>query len=101
MDAEISVLIDSMFSPENYGDFDCNIVSKALNDVITALPSRAKEVFTLRRENGLSNKEVADRLGVSVKAVEKQMTIALKRIKQALVHKGIPFILLLLQFILH
>jgi RNA polymerase sigma-70 factor (family 1) len=48
---------------------------------ISALPERCKEVFVLSRKEYLSNKEIASRMGISVKTVEAQMTIALKQLK--------------------
>ena len=48
------------------------------------LPARCREVFTLSRDESLTNKEIADRLGISVKTVEAQITTALKRIRNFL-----------------
>jgi len=48
---------------------------------ISTLPERCKEVFVLSRKEYLSNKEIASRMGISVKTVEAQMTIALKQLK--------------------
>ncbi|MBR5043097.1 MAG: sigma-70 family RNA polymerase sigma factor [Bacteroidales bacterium] len=99
LDTELSTLVDSMFSPE-YGTLDYDTMSNTLGETLSNLSPRAQEVFKLRRDEGLSNKDVAQKLGVTVKAVEKQMTIALKRIKAAFAAKGISFIgvlLLLLQ----
>lgn len=95
LDVELSLLMDNLFASENYGTYDYEVLSQTLNDVISVLPPRAKEVFSLRREKGLSNQEVASHLGVTVKAVEKQMTLCLKRIRRAFLDKGIPFIILL------
>lgn len=41
--------------------------------LIAALPGRVREVFTLRRVHGLSQREVAQRLGISENTVEKHM----------------------------
>lgn len=41
------------------------------------LPEQARAVFLLRREASLSNQEIAERLGISVKTVENHMTKAL------------------------
>ncbi len=48
----------------------------ALND----LPPRVQEVFRLHKFDGLSHKEVADRLGLSRSSVEKHMITALRRL---------------------
>eukprot|EP01133_Synstelium_polycarpum_P009291 gene9291-10895_t len=49
-----------------------------------ALPPRAKEIFEMSRNEYLSNKEIAVRLGISEKTVENQMTIVLKKLKSNL-----------------
>jgi RNA polymerase sigma-70 factor (ECF subfamily) len=45
------------------------------------LPGRCKEVFLLSRNEYLSNREIAGRLGISEKTVENQITTALKRLR--------------------
>lgn len=44
---------------------------------LLALPPKRKEIFLLSRHNGLSNREIAQKMGISVKTVETQMTAAL------------------------
>lgn len=51
------------------------------NQLIAELPEKRKEIFILSREQGFSNKEIAERLGISVKTVENQMTSALKYLR--------------------
>lgn len=51
---------------------------------VTALPCRCKEVFLLSREDHLSVKEIAARLGISPKTVENQITKALKHLRIAM-----------------
>ncbi len=48
------------------------------------LPDRCRGVFTLSRNENLTNKEIAHQLGISVKTVEAQITLALKRIRKFL-----------------
>ncbi len=95
LNLELSLLTDKLFAPENYGSYDYEVLSQIVSDVVSDLPPRAREVFTLRREKGLSNQEVASKLGVTVKAVEKQMTLSLKRLRRAFQDKSIPFILII------
>lgn len=54
------------------------IIEKA----IVQLPSRCRTIFMLKRVDEMSNKEIASRLNISIKTVEAQMTIALKRLYQ-------------------
>jgi RNA polymerase sigma-70 factor (family 1) len=56
-------------------------INEMLDNGIASLPQRCKEVFMLSRKEFLSNKEIAGRMGISVKTVEAQMTIALKQLK--------------------
>jgi RNA polymerase sigma-70 factor (ECF subfamily) len=48
------------------------------------LPPRTREVFLLSRERNLRYAEIAEQLGVSVKAVEANMTRALKQLRERL-----------------
>jgi RNA polymerase sigma-70 factor (family 1) len=58
---------------------------KELNNIIQItvanLPIKCQEIFRLSREENLSNKEIAEHLGISIKTVENQITIALHRIR--------------------
>jgi RNA polymerase sigma-70 factor (ECF subfamily) len=54
-----------------------------VQQVVEALPSRCKMVFKLVKENGFRYKETAEILGISVKTVENQLAIALKKINEA------------------
>ena len=51
---------------------------------IQELPEKRKEIFSLSRDQGFSNKEIAEKLGISVKTVENQMTSALKYLREKL-----------------
>ena len=48
------------------------------------LPERCREVFVLSKVEELSNKEIAEKLNISVKTVEVQMTKALSRLREEL-----------------
>ena len=53
---------------------------KYINKVIDQLAPRCKLIFLLVKESNLKYKEVAELLNISVKTVEAQMSIALKKI---------------------
>ena len=57
---------------------------KRINAAIEALPPKRQEIFRLAREEGLKYREIADRLELSVKTVETQMTLALKQLRTSL-----------------
>lgn len=48
------------------------------------LPEKCRQVYYLSRNERLSNKEIAKKMGISVKTVENQMTIALRRLRASL-----------------
>lgn len=48
------------------------------------LPQKARETFSLSREEGLKNREIAEREGVSEKTVEYRMKTALDRFKRVI-----------------
>jgi RNA polymerase sigma-70 factor (ECF subfamily) len=54
---------------------------KIYNKALKALPAKRKVIFILSRHEGLSNQQIADKLGISVKTVENQMTSALFYLK--------------------
>lgn len=62
-------------------------LNRELDSILNSLPSRCREVFSLSRIEGLHNKEIAQRLGISEKAVEKHMTRALKELRNKLSSK--------------
>ncbi len=55
-----------------------------LERVLTILPDKCREVFELSRFEGLTNKEVAVFMGVTVKTVEKHLAKATKLLREAL-----------------
>ncbi|PUZ25752.1 RNA polymerase sigma-70 factor [Chitinophaga parva] len=55
-----------------------------IQQVISSLPEKCREIFLLSRDGQLSNQQIADLLHISLKTVEAQKTIALRRIRTAL-----------------
>ncbi len=49
---------------------------------IESLPEKRRAVFRLSREEGLTYKEIAEKLAISVKTVEAQMGLALKYLRE-------------------
>ncbi len=67
--------------------------------LIQKLPERQKEVIILRRIEGLSVADIADRLDISPKTVEHHITEALKNIKAGLDPESIAGLLFFVLFI--
>ncbi|MGK7397336.1 MAG: RNA polymerase sigma-70 factor [Candidatus Cyclobacteriaceae bacterium M3_2C_046] len=59
-------------------------LSLQINKTIELLPPKRKEIFILSRLQGLSNKEIAEKLNTSVSTVENQMNKALKFLRKNL-----------------
>jgi len=55
-----------------------------INSAIEALPAKCREIFTLCRFEELRYSEIAQKLGISIKTVEMQMGIALKKLRSKL-----------------
>lgn len=57
---------------------------KKINYEINKLPPRCKLIFKLAKEDRLKYNEIADLLNISVKTIDSQMAIALKKISSAI-----------------
>ena len=57
---------------------------RQVDKVVEELPERCRLIYRLSREEQLSHKEIAHRLNISIKTVENQLTIALRRVRQYL-----------------
>ncbi|NOY94910.1 MAG: RNA polymerase sigma-70 factor [Chlorobi bacterium] len=55
-----------------------------INKAILSLPEKCREIFVLCRFEELKYTEIAEKLGISIKTVEMQMGIALKRMRDKL-----------------
>lgn len=60
-----------------------------LHEAIRALPDRCREVVTLQKIHGLTNREIAVRLGISINTVNAQMVIGLMRCRTFLRERGV------------
>lgn len=69
-------------------------LEEALKVSIETLPEQCRLIFSLSRNSGLSNPEIAEQLGLSAKTIENQMTIALKKIRAFLQKNWYVFFLL-------
>ncbi|MFN5477239.1 MAG: RNA polymerase sigma factor [Sphingobacteriales bacterium] len=86
-DLEID-LADPYVNPEQA--FITREMDARIRAAIDALPPRCKMVFKLVKEDGLSYKEAAEVLGLSVGTVDNQLVIAIKKIASALFYRFSP-----------
>lgn len=64
--------------------YDTDEFRKILDAAVSQLAPKCREIFLLSKLEGLCNREIAERLNISVKTVENQMTIALKKLREYL-----------------
>jgi len=62
---------------------------------LNTMPEKQRVVFLMSRIDELTYKEIAENLGLSVKAIEKRMNLALDHLKKNLKDKIIGFVLFL------
>lgn len=60
---------------------------------IDELPEKCRKVFLLSKRDGLSNEEIAEEMGISIKTVKNQMTKAFSRLRESLSNGYKPFFL--------
>ncbi|MDN5289950.1 MAG: hypothetical protein PWQ06_189, partial [Anaerophaga sp.] len=70
------------------------LLIRELNAAIDNLPKQCRNVVKLAKLEGLKNQEVATKLGISVKGVERQLSIGKKKIEEHL-RKNYPLGLIL------
>ncbi|MFV0378379.1 MAG: RNA polymerase sigma-70 factor [Mangrovibacterium sp.] len=67
---------------ELHDELEYKELKSNIDAIIDQLPEKRKQIFILSREDGLSNNEISEKLGISVKTVEDHMTHALKFIRK-------------------
>lgn len=55
-----------------------------VNEAIDCLPKKCKAIFILSRTAGMTYREIADEMDISVKTVENQIGLALKKLREQL-----------------
>lgn len=83
---------------EHVSEVDEEIIDTSERDAkiwkaVDNLPDKCREVFLLSKRDGLSNEEIAEEMGISIKTVKNQMTKAFSRLREALSSGHKPFFL--------
>jgi len=87
---QVSVMIDADLIEEAE-------LNARINAAVNALPQKCREIFVLCRYEELRYSEIAQQLGISIKTVEMQMGIALKKLRSKLTdNQNIQILLFLL-----
>jgi len=78
--------VEAMSEPADTADEEAETgeLEVAIREAIAALPPRTREVFLMSRERNLKYAEIAELLGISVKAVEANMSRALRQLRDRL-----------------
>lgn len=80
-----SLWLEEIYRIDFLKDMPCvlieNELKREVEKLIEELPPRCREVFRLSREKGLKNREIAEKLGISIKNVERHISSALQKFK--------------------
>lgn len=90
--AELAVNTSSL-SPELQVQF--KEVEQIIHSTVAQMPPKMQEVYLLSRQQQLTHKEIAEKLGISVETVKKHIQHALQLIKTAIA-AGAPLLVLTL-----
>ena len=81
LDIEDSRLSEEIVSPHYMEDKELRELIEA---AIEKLPEQSRKIYIMAREENLSHKEIAERLGITPKTVENHVGIALKKLRESL-----------------
>ena len=90
---EYTAQLDSLGDVENTteNEFNFHELSEKIGCAKDKLSSRQREIFEMSKEAGLSNQEIALRLGISEQSVRNQLSSSLKVLREELVKIGFCF----------
>jgi len=82
----LHVELEALHAPVNDGKagFDLEYLQQQLAHTVNSLPPKCQLVFRLSRDDDYTNKQIAQELGVTEKAVEKHISKALKALRRRL-----------------
>lgn len=74
----------------NYAEFlEDDLFANELNELIRTtianMPKKRREIFIMSREKGMSNQEIADKLNISKRTIENQITLALALLRKVVI----------------
>jgi RNA polymerase sigma-70 factor (family 1) len=77
-------LEERLTSPAADKDLHFKELSNRIDQIVDTLPEQCRLIFRMSREEHLSHKQIAERLGITPKTVENQIAIALKKLRASL-----------------
>lgn len=90
--ADIRIRMNALESYEP-GELFAREIQDIIQSTLAEMPAQRRNVYILSRVKNMSNKEIADRLGLSVKGVEYHITQCLKQLRITL-KDYLPFLIL-------
>ena len=79
---ELAEELSEEFVQNNMVDY--RIISGIIDRIVASMPSTRREIFISSRYFGRSNKDTANRFGISIRTVEKHINLALRQIRNEL-----------------
>ena len=92
--SEFDAVSDEAESPES--GLEAEQLRQTIARTVAAMPPQRRTIFALSRQENLSRQEIARRLGVSVRMVDKHLELALREIRLRI--KDFQWVLLLFLF---
>lgn len=92
-DLQLNIYALEEFNPS---ELEYEELEKKLQKALDSMPEDCSGIFRMSRFDGLKYAEIAEKLGISVKTVEKKMSIALAHLRNEL--KGFFFLLFISNF---
>ena len=83
-DIVVDIFTDDFSSLERFENdetLETQELQRLIHEAIFSLPPKCRDVFNKSRMDNLSNKEIAEQMNISVKAVEGHISRALKQIR--------------------
>lgn len=80
-------------------EIDYHSLKNYILELAGTLPAKRREVFMKSRFEGLSNKEIAEELGLTKKTIENHLNLALKEIKRKMEKGKLPVMLFYFMFV--
>lgn len=71
-----------MNAEDSLSSIEAQELRNHIEALVSLLPKKQQEAFLLSRSEGLSYKEIADRMGISLKGAERNISLALKSIRK-------------------
>ena len=82
---ELEVVLAPLISAQDpEKDMISGETMEAVQEAMNALPAKCRLIFRMAKEEGLRYKEIADILNISVRTIDSQIAIALRKIHESL-----------------